>query len=201
MVSSANDSCSSFNCMSSLNEEILNSYTIHTIAFHTGRDLGRQWRLSVAIWRGRQSPGWAIRSYLSCPCTRMAAIHYWSRRWAHEAEKLMKHYSHTQHKPHTQTHTHTVSNILHTLRYVLSSMHTVSLHKDEHTLRYSHIQYSRHTLTHAHIQLHEVCWQPCQLMVAPAGSLLSCEWVTSPSPSSLLSLCHIACFVLSWEWE
>lgn len=54
MLSSANDSCSSFNCMSSLNEGMLNSYTIHTIVFHTGRDPGR---ISVAIWIGRQSPG------------------------------------------------------------------------------------------------------------------------------------------------
>lgn len=192
MLSSANDSCSSFNCMSALNDGILNSYTFHTIAFHTGRDPGRHQRLSVAIWRGRQSPGWVYRSFPSCPCTRLAVILYWSCRWAHEAARLMKHFSHI----HTLGLTHWV---LRALRYVLSCMHTVFLHKEEHTLRYSHIQYCRHTLTHAHSQLYEVCWQPCQLMVAPAGSLLSCEWVTSPSPSSLLSLCHISCFLLSRE--
>lgn len=56
-MSTASDGCSSFNCTSALNDGILNSYTFHTIAFHTGRGLGRQRRLSVAIWRGSQSPG------------------------------------------------------------------------------------------------------------------------------------------------
>lgn len=32
-MSTASDGCSSFNCMSALNDGILNSYTLHTIAF------------------------------------------------------------------------------------------------------------------------------------------------------------------------
>lgn len=79
-MSTASDGCSSFNCMSALNDGILNSYTFHTTAFHTGRSLGRQPRLSVAIWRGRQSPCWVIGSLPPHPCTRLAAILYWSCR-------------------------------------------------------------------------------------------------------------------------
>lgn len=59
-MSTTSDGCSSFNCMSALNDGILNSYTFHSIAFHTNRGVGGQLRLSVTIWRGKQSPGWVI---------------------------------------------------------------------------------------------------------------------------------------------
>lgn len=75
-MSTTSDGCSSFNCMSALNDGILNSYTFHTTAFHSGRSLGRQPRLSVAIWRGRQNPCRVIGSLPPHPCTRLAAILY-----------------------------------------------------------------------------------------------------------------------------
>lgn len=100
-MSTASDGCSSFNCMSALNDGILNSYTFHTIAFHTGRGLGRQPRLSVAIWRGRQSPGWVIAGLPPHPCTRLAAILYRGCRRAREALRLMKHIPHTPQTVHT----------------------------------------------------------------------------------------------------
>lgn len=55
-MSTASDCYSSVNCMSALNDGLFNSYTFHTIAFHSDRGLERPLRLSVAIWTGRQSP-------------------------------------------------------------------------------------------------------------------------------------------------
>lgn len=51
-MSTTSDGCSSFNCMSELNDGIVNSYTFCPIAFQCGEGLERRLRLAVAIWGG-----------------------------------------------------------------------------------------------------------------------------------------------------
>lgn len=54
-MSTTSDGCSSFNCMSVLNDGIVNSYTFCPIAFQRREGLERLLRLAVAIWRGGRS--------------------------------------------------------------------------------------------------------------------------------------------------
>lgn len=54
-MSTTSDGCSSFNCMSVLNDGIVNSYTFDPIGFQCGEGLERLPRLAVAIWRGGRS--------------------------------------------------------------------------------------------------------------------------------------------------
>lgn len=67
------DGCSSFNCMSALNDGIVNSYTFHTIAFTVSEAWGGRPRLSVAIRRGSQSPCWVTGGLPPRPGIRPAA--------------------------------------------------------------------------------------------------------------------------------
>lgn len=78
-MSATSDDCSSFNCMSPLNDGTLNSNTFHTIAFHTGRGLGRRRRVFCGHMERE-----AELSGASClnPRTTMAATLYRSCRRA-----------------------------------------------------------------------------------------------------------------------
>lgn len=55
-ASTTSDGCSSFNCMSVLNDGIVNSYTFCPIAFQRDEGLERLPRLAVAIWREEAEP-------------------------------------------------------------------------------------------------------------------------------------------------
>lgn len=95
-MSTASDGCGSFNCMSALNDGILNSYTFHTIAFRPGRGPGRQPGISVAIWRGRQSPCWVIGGLTPSPMHQTNCYTVLKPHIGCQATGLVKH-AHTYH--------------------------------------------------------------------------------------------------------
>lgn len=90
-MSTASDGCGSFNCMSALNDGVLNSYTFHTIAFRPGKGPGRQPGISVAIWRGRQSPCWVIGGLTPSPMHQTNCYTVLKPHIGCQATGLMKH--------------------------------------------------------------------------------------------------------------
>lgn len=79
-MSTASDGCSSFNCMSALNDGILNSYTLHTIAFSQWQRPGEAAEAFRGHMEREAEPRLSDRELSACLCTRMAAILYSSCR-------------------------------------------------------------------------------------------------------------------------
>lgn len=189
-MSTASDGCGSFNCMSALNDGILNSYTFHTIAFRPGRGPGRQPGISVAIWRGRQSPCWVIGGLTPSPMHQTNCYTVLKPHIGCQATGLMKH-------AHIYHHIYTYSQEM--VKYELQDVfYTLWDTKDPktHLIAVSSWSWTPirtntriHTPTHPHTDL-KVCWQSCQLMVTPSRTLLSCERVTFSSFISLIARSH-----------
>lgn len=147
-MSIASDGCSSFNCMSALNDGTLNSYTFHTIAFFTlalaraGR-VGRGSFLRPYEEGGGTRVQWSWDSHLvPAPdrmlyCTKAADGHV-------ERQRLMKHFL-------MQTHTHENKRRAVRFNFDLVSLTHAQIYQWAHTLTVSRLHVETHTIKRVRI--------------------------------------------------